>query len=86
MKATVIVLAGLAAIATAGQSSQCRVLPGDRSWPNAAAWAGLNRTVNGRLVATVPIGQVCHNPTYDAAKCAALQQTWTQPTTQYVPA
>ncbi|KAK4233326.1 FAD binding domain-containing protein [Achaetomium macrosporum] len=75
-----LVLAGLAA-GVAGSSSQCRVLPGDARWPNASAWAGLNRTVNGRLVATMPIGHVCHDPTYDAAACAALQQAWTLPVT-----
>lgn len=80
----VIVLAGLAATATAG-SGQCRVLPGDANWPRAAAWDSLNKTLHGRLIATVPIGHVCHDPTYDAAACAALQQTWTQPVTQYVP-
>ncbi|KAK4155836.1 FAD binding domain-containing protein [Chaetomidium leptoderma] len=73
-----IVLAGLAAAATA---TQCRVLPGDANWPDAASWAGLNRTIRGRLIATVPIGHVCHDPTYDAAACATLQQTWTQPMT-----
>ncbi|KAB5575314.1 FAD binding domain-containing protein [Coniochaeta sp. 2T2.1] len=75
-----IVLAGLAARATA-TSSQCHVLPGDTNWPNASAWALLNATVGGRLVATLPIGHVCHDPTYDAAACAALQQSWTQPLT-----
>ncbi|UKZ80017.1 hypothetical protein TrVFT333_007781 [Trichoderma virens FT-333] len=34
----------------------CRYLPGDANWPNAAAWASLNSTVHGRLIATVPIG------------------------------
>jgi hypothetical protein len=80
-------MAGLAASATAARwtnSRECRVLPGDANWPDAAAWAALNETVNGRLVATVPIGHVCHDPTYDADACAALQQSWTKPVTQSV--
>lgn len=77
-----IVLAACAAAKAA--SSQCLALPGDPVWPDAAAWDLLNRTVGGRLVATVPLGSVCHDPTYDAAACAALQQAWKRPMTQYV--
>ena len=77
------VLAGLAATASATTTaSQCRVLPGDASWPSTLAWAALNKTVHGQLVSTVPLGSVCHDPTYNAAACAALQQTWAQPVTQ----
>ncbi|KAK4099847.1 FAD-binding domain-containing protein [Parathielavia hyrcaniae] len=72
-----VVLGALAARTTA----LCRVLPGDAGWPDAAAWAALNETINGLLVATVPIGHVCHDPTYDADACAALQQGWTRPMT-----
>ena len=81
MKAA-LVLAGLAA--TAAASTQCRSLPGDASWPGDFAWSLLNMTVRGQLVQTVPLGSVCHDPTYDAAACAALQQTWAQPVTQFV--
>lgn len=75
------VLAGLAGVAAAAPM-QCRALPGDANWPDRASWAKLNNTVHGRLVATVPIGHVCHDPTYDEAACAALQQAWTEPVTQ----
>lgn len=80
---TGIALAAFAASSTAA-SNKCRVLPGDAKWPDAATWASLNSTVQGRLIATVPIGHVCHDPTYDAAACAALQETWAQPMTQSV--
>ena len=85
------VLAGLAATASAADlatdsatttTSQCRVLPGDASWPSTSVWAALNKTIHGQLVSTVPLGSVCHDPTYNAAACAALQQTWAQPVTQ----
>lgn len=78
-----VVLAGLAASATV-DASRCRALPGDPQWPNEAAWAKLNSTVRGRLIATVPIGSVCHDPNYDAAACAALKEKWMQPVTQFV--
>ena len=89
------VLAGLAATASATDlatdsatdsatttTSKCRVLPGDASWPSTSTWAALNKTIHGQLVSTVPLGSVCHDPTYNAAACAALQQTWAQPVTQ----
>lgn len=62
----------------------CRLLPGDREWPNADAWDRLNASVSGRLIATKSPGYVCHDPTYDAEACAALQQSWTLPQAQYV--
>ncbi|KAJ5174331.1 uncharacterized protein N7482_000208 [Penicillium canariense] len=62
-------------------SSQCRCLPGDACWPAPSAWASLNSTVGGRLIATVPIGSPCHDPNYDAVACAALQAGWTEPQT-----
>lgn len=78
-----IALAGLAtAAAAATNSSQCHVLPSDAAWPSASAWDALNTTVNGRLIATVPIGSPCHEPNYDAAACALLQANWTVASTQ----
>ncbi|UNI17859.1 hypothetical protein JDV02_004173 [Purpureocillium takamizusanense] len=74
----------LAAQALADASStslSCRCLPGDACWPSDRTWAKLNATVGGRLVATVPIGSPCHDPTYDAAACAALQASWKNPLT-----
>ncbi|KAM0119401.1 hypothetical protein ACP6JC_003914 [Aspergillus fumigatus] len=79
-------LATLVALASAkgSKGAQCRCLPGDSCWPSPASWAALNSTVGGRLVATVPIGSPCHDPTYDAAACAALRDAWNLPQTQYV--
>jgi hypothetical protein len=91
MKAWLVTVAALASTAVASVSSarsstqsQCRCLPGDGCWPATHAWASLNSTVGGRLVATVPIGSVCHDPNYDAAACTALQNSWTEPQPQYV--
>lgn len=69
-------------LVSATRDGTCYCLPGDDCWPSDATWNSLNSTVNGRLVATVPIGSPCHDPTYDAAACSALQQEWTNPLTQ----
>jgi hypothetical protein len=57
-------------------SNNCKVIPGDKGWPNPQAWAQLNQTVKGRLIATVPIAEVCHAPTFDEARCAQLKNEW----------
>ncbi|KAF5865579.1 hypothetical protein ETB97_003423 [Aspergillus alliaceus] len=79
MKGTwMLAAAGLTSTAFA-DGSGCHCLPGDSCWPSASSWESLNSTVGGRLVATVPIGSPCHDPTYDAAACAALKSNWTVP-------
>lgn len=87
MKST-LALSGVAATAaalnTSLSSSQCHVLPSDSDWPSTSTWSSFNTTVNGRLIATVPIGSPCHDPNYDEAACAALQSNWTVASTQYV--
>lgn len=68
-------------------SPACKVLPGDPGWPTLAEWDSLNSTVGGRLVATVPIGNVCHNSpfsAYDKAACESLAKEWILPQTLYV--
>ncbi|PVH91131.1 hypothetical protein DM02DRAFT_470584, partial [Periconia macrospinosa] len=51
----------------------CLLLPGDYDWPKTDIWAALNTTVNGKLVATNPIGSPCHDPTYNESACNSLQ-------------
>ncbi|KAL0941910.1 FAD binding domain protein [Colletotrichum truncatum] len=63
----------------AARDSACRCFPGDACWPKTADWDAFNKTVGGRLIATVPIGAVCHDSSfgsYDANKCAALRSSW----------
>ncbi|KAJ5180962.1 hypothetical protein N7492_004172 [Penicillium capsulatum] len=67
------------ATATVASDSRCHCLPGDHCWPSSSAWNSLNSTVGGRLVATVPIGSPCHDPTYDAESCSAVRSNWTHP-------
>ncbi|KAK0651725.1 putative isoamyl alcohol oxidase [Cercophora newfieldiana] len=66
---------------TAGYNSRpsCKCFPGEACWPSASAWRSLNSTVGGRLIETVPLAKVCHNPDLDAAQCQALQDRWQFP-------
>lgn len=61
---------------------QCKCLPGDACWPSASGWSGLNQTVSGRLIATVPLAHPCHDPDYDAERCQALRDEWQNPALQ----
>ncbi|KAK3197393.1 hypothetical protein GRF29_216g53108 [Pseudopithomyces chartarum] len=60
-------------------STVCRNLPGDRSWPGPQDWARLNASVDGRLIATVPLAAQCHGALYDEVECEKIQATWTRP-------
>ena len=51
---------------------RCRYIPGDAGWPQPQLWSQLNQTVSRRLIATVPVASVCHDPNYDEAKCNKL--------------
>jgi hypothetical protein len=69
-----------------GPRKTCNVMPGDPAWPKQATWDRLNATVGGRLIATVPLGAVCHQGgfgmvSYDADRCANLKATWDLPAT-----
>ncbi|OJJ51527.1 hypothetical protein ASPZODRAFT_12348 [Penicilliopsis zonata CBS 506.65] len=83
MKAWTVAAAVAAAAlsSTALAASDCYCLPGDSCWPSDTKWATLNTTVGGRLVATVPIGTPCHDPTYNETACAELQANWYLPET-----
>lgn len=75
-------LLGALLLARLGNAKECYRLPSDPEWPSAQAWSTLNSTVKGNLVATVPIGSPCHDPTYDAAACDTLKAQWLNPLTQ----
>ncbi|KAH6689910.1 FAD binding domain-containing protein [Plectosphaerella plurivora] len=59
-----------------GDETGCKCFPGDPCWPTSTEWSALNTTVQGRLIATVPLGSPCHDPEYDAEKCQQLQSQW----------
>ncbi|KAI6754910.1 hypothetical protein HG530_012662 [Fusarium avenaceum] len=56
----------------ATERTPCKSIPGDAAWPSTADWSRFNATINGRLSATIPLGHVCHDPTYNKTQCAEL--------------
>jgi hypothetical protein len=70
------------ASASYNTSTVCRNIPGDDGWPTLEDWKALNTSVSGRLIKTTPAGYVCHNPTYNAEACEALNSTWILPPAQ----
>lgn len=61
-------------------------MPQDTCWPEDYRWAQFNKTVDGKLIATVPIPSVCHIDSfapYDQSQCAQLQSDWGLPETHY---
>lgn len=74
-----------------GNDVQCRSIPGDDAWPDSSVWNNLNQTVDGNLIATIPIAAACHMTTldknvslYNEEACSALRDVWFFPTTHLV--
>ncbi|KAJ2977104.1 hypothetical protein NUW58_g7913 [Xylaria curta] len=59
--------------------SLCRCFPGDPCWPTEVEWIELNKTLHGKLIATIPIASVCHDSPflpYNSEACASLRSVW----------
>ncbi|KAF7879033.1 hypothetical protein EAF04_000233 [Stromatinia cepivora] len=83
---SITVLLGAVWFATSQSSPtqpQCRCFPGDTCWPSSGKWDAFNKTVEGRLIATIPIASPCHDTfpgiSYNADKCAEIQANWPRP-------
>jgi hypothetical protein len=66
-------------------TSDCKCFPGDECWPTVEEWSDFNTTIDGRLIATVPLAAVCHDNawgSYDNATCETLRNGWLDPETQ----
>ncbi|KAM0811389.1 putative Fad-dependent isoamyl alcohol oxidase [Seiridium cardinale] len=62
-------------------TARCKPIPGDATWPDSSAWATLNDTVNGNLIASVPIPSVCHDApfnVYNSSACQTVQKDYDQ--------
>ncbi|KAK2745697.1 hypothetical protein FQN57_003594 [Myotisia sp. PD_48] len=73
-------------LARTSDAHECRCFPGDSCWPATDEWNQLNTTVGGRLIATKPIGKVCHDSEfgyYDKEACDSLKANWGFPETHY---
>ncbi|KAJ5387738.1 CAZyme family AA7 [Penicillium cosmopolitanum] len=73
----------LLAVPLASASSVCRCFPSDACWPSDNVWSQFNKTIDGRLVKTVPLGVPCHAPNYNAETCEVLKDGWLLPEEHY---
>lgn len=67
-------------------TSGCLCFPGDTCWPTLPEWAAFNRSLGGKLIATIPLASVCHDSAfgpYDAERCTQAQSTWFFPETHF---
>ncbi|KAL4862388.1 hypothetical protein BDV12DRAFT_207283 [Aspergillus spectabilis] len=78
-----VLLTGLLALSPVNGDCSCRCMPGDTCWPSHATWSRFNQSIDGRLIATVPLGTPCHGSAYNAAECDALRAEWTLPELHY---
>ena len=78
-----LALMGVLRIAHA-TNSFCKSIPGDPGWPTSTKWEHLNKTIDGRLIKTVPLGSVCHKTPfgdYNEAECQDLKAAWDETAT-----
>ncbi|KAI0179156.1 FAD binding domain-containing protein [Hypoxylon sp. FL1284] len=91
---SVLVVAAAVAVRSKGGSSAqpfCRVITSDPEWPGPDVWDALNKTVDGQLIATVPIAAPCHYTfidnsgknasVYNHDVCDDLRDNWYSATT-----
>lgn len=68
-------------------SARCRCFPGDACWPSRSEWDKFNKTLEGKLIATIPIASMCHESPfaqYDKEACEQLRSVWDYPETHLV--
>lgn len=66
-------------VSSGPEPSECRILPQDDNWPKKNIWESFNRSVDGRLIRTIPIGTPCHQENFDLEKCQYVQDSWHEP-------
>ncbi|PWY80895.1 FAD-binding domain-containing protein [Aspergillus sclerotioniger CBS 115572] len=74
---------GNAAVPIYRRCTSCRCFPGEACWPSLAEWASFNKSLDGRLIPTVPLGKPCHAPFYREDECDYLRDQWTEPEIHY---
>lgn len=57
----------------------CKLLPGDKSWPSDTVWGQFDDFLGGALIKTVPLAAACYPswPEYDSEKCKNVTADWT---------
>ncbi|KAJ5173754.1 FAD-binding type 2 [Penicillium coprophilum] len=54
----------------------CKCTVKDTCWPALADWNSFNKTIDGNLITTVPLGSPCHDPSYNGEQCSTLTSEW----------
>lgn len=60
-------------------NATCLHMPGDTQWPNDTEWNAFNASIEGGLIAGLPLGHVCHGDDYNSSLCDVLKVQFTQP-------
>ncbi|PGH15592.1 hypothetical protein AJ79_02374 [Helicocarpus griseus UAMH5409] len=71
--ASIFLITGLSAALSYGNRPSCRCKPNDPCWPSSDQWKALNESIQGNLVSVRPVGDVCHDPTYNAEACQKVK-------------
>ena len=60
-------------------SGECRLMPGDFSWPLPIIWELFDDLLGGALIKTVPLASSCYSSwaEYDSNQCDAITSNWT---------
>ena len=71
---------------SAPHKGECKLLPGDKSWPSDGVWGQFDDLLGGALIKTVPLAAACYPswPEYDSDKCENVTADWTVSYMQYV--
>lgn len=71
---------------TSKANAACYCFPNDECWPTISEFDEFNRTIDGKLIATIPIASQCHQTAfsnYDPEACKTLQSVWFEESTHY---
>ncbi len=66
--------------AAASASGQCKVFPGDPTYPPPLVWQIFNLLTGGAVIQTVPLAAPCYpGPEYNPTQCAYVTANWFDP-------
>ena len=73
-----LLLLRLASGAPTSTHAKCKEVPSSPDWPSSDAWAALNSTLGGNLLAALPPAIVCDRSReqYSAQDCASVNKNW----------
>lgn len=61
------------------RKGECKLFPGDKSWPSESVWGQFDELLDGALIKTVPLAAACYPswPEFDSDKCDNVTADWT---------